>query len=195
MKVIVKNGDDVVGAVELAGGKIQIAAHTISHDESTGMFNLSRGCAVTVTQSDGRKIRFAGTTAQVRAPEIELMVDGGYPSDVPYPTIGILADAIKSNPQISLFRLEWGVSVGGWASEGASLYDKKKHTLREYAVSGDEFSRFCKKVLYTGVSEAVLAQEAQSEKRAQERNSDRVYAQPLSFGFLTNYGAVRKEIQ
>lgn len=187
VKVEGKKG--IAGAILLPEAKVKMMAEKLAYNAKTGEYTLSGSCSVTVIQDDGHQVRFEGNAATVQAPDIELQLDGGYPADLPYPTFGVLSDAVKSNPQISFFRLNWSVSMGSWGSAGTSLYDRKKRTLRDSSAGGDDTRSFKEKYVYTEVTEKMLLQLAGLEKQ-----NTRAAVGGTSFESLVDLGAKRQKI-
>jgi hypothetical protein len=184
----VVKGGKVVTSIDSPNGKLQVLADTINYNKSVNTLTLSGRCVVTITE-DGRKpLRFVGDKARIEANQIEVQVDGGY-SERNFP-FEALSAALKKSPNLSTFRLNWVFIMGSWASGGSALYDRKSQTLREYASGGDDLVGQREHYSYTGVTERMLHSVAEKRRKQGRRAS----LGPLSFKFLTEYGAVRKAV-
>ena len=74
----------MVQDVTLPEGRIRVAAKNFEFDSDANAWELSGGCAITVTQSKKQQIRFVGDTAKVvAAPEdIEWQISSPDPVDI-----------------------------------------------------------------------------------------------------------------
>ena len=186
VKVEMRKADKTVALLELPNGLVKIMAKEIEQETTTRLVTLSGGCSVTVVQDKDHKMQFSGDNATVSANLIEVQVDGGFPFDIANMPFVNLKDAINKTPNLQLFRIGWGVSVGSWLSWGTSVYDKKNQTVKEFWKGGDWKNQYLANYFYKGVTPEIMQQFLD--------NGMLKGGGPFSFSKLMEYGATREEL-
>ena len=179
IKIQALERDKVIRSSTLFVEQVKIAAKNFDFDSEDQVWHLTNGYKITLYQAGKGTQTYEGTTAKVKAENIEWQISSNAP-------MSDLSKTLKKSPRVKLVRLRWYNSLGGGWSDRTALYNRYDHTIREYSLEGDSSSGTggVYKSLFSNVTDEAIY------KAAQEHSYDAGF---FSFGELTSYGAIREE--
>lgn len=189
IKIQILRGAESVETLNFPADKVKASAKSFDFDSETNSWNLSGDVAITI----GRNIplpyispptRVVGDRANLVADNIEWQIYSNH-----YIPIKDLSNFLSAHPEVSIVRLGWGYSVGGYGSSSTGLYDRSSGIIKERSVYGDTATggAYVNSYLYEGVTDNMIY------KATEDANKRKSGLGDFSLNILEDYGATRKE--